>query len=128
MFNTFLSLLLAKYIQNYTAILDPEYIITINNINRYKKRDRRKKLKNKLSHVFITEEEDNIQDAYIQENGMKLIQLANQLNYIRISRQEASILIYRAAAISNIKAIKNVKAILAYQQKNGIIDLNYQIF
>ena len=55
------------------VILDLKYIITINNINRRKERDRYKRLKNKLSNIFVTEEEDNIQDIYIQENRKKLI-------------------------------------------------------
>jgi hypothetical protein len=42
------------------AILDLEYIITISNINRYKERDRYRRLENKLSNIFITKEEDNI--------------------------------------------------------------------
>ena len=42
------------------AILELEYIITTSNINRRKERDRRRRLENKLSEVFITKEEDNI--------------------------------------------------------------------
>ena len=79
-----------------------------------------------LLEVFITKEEDNIQDAYIQENGRKLAWLAKQPSYIGIGRREASILVYRASAISSREAVKNVKAVLAHQQKNGTIDLNCQ--
>ena len=46
------------------------------NINRRKERDRRRRLENKLSDVFVTKEEDNIQDIYIRENGTKLAWLA----------------------------------------------------
>jgi len=42
------------------ATLDLEYIITISNINRRKKRDRRRRLENKLFNIFVTKEEDNI--------------------------------------------------------------------
>ena len=42
------------------AIPDLEYIITASNINRHKERDRRRRLENKLSNIFITKEEDNI--------------------------------------------------------------------
>jgi hypothetical protein len=42
------------------AILELEYIITVSNINRRKERERRRRLENKLSNVFITKEEDNI--------------------------------------------------------------------
>ena len=71
-------------------------------------------MENTLSDVFVTEEEDNMQHAYIWENGMKLAWLAKQPNCIGIGRQEASALVYRASAISSSKAIKNVKAILIY--------------
>ena len=37
-----------------------------------------------------------------------------------------SALVYRASAISSSKAVKNVKAVLAYWRKNGTIDLNQQ--
>ena len=46
--------------RNYIAVPDLEYIITIGNINRRKERERRKRLENILSNVFITKEEDNI--------------------------------------------------------------------
>jgi hypothetical protein len=42
------------------AIPNLEYIITVSNINRRKERDRRRRLENKLSNVFVTKEEDNI--------------------------------------------------------------------
>jgi hypothetical protein len=83
-------------------------------------------LENTLSEVFVTKEEDNMQDAYVRENGTKLAWLAKQPNYIGIGRREASALVYRAAAISSIEAIKNVKAILAHWRKNGTVDLNRQ--
>ena len=51
--------------------LEPEYIITVSNINRCKKRKRRRRLKNRLSEIFITEEEDNMQNAYVRDNGRK---------------------------------------------------------
>ena len=60
MSNTSLSLLPTKRTRNYTAILEPEYIITTSNVNRRKERDRRRRLENKLLEVFITEEKDNI--------------------------------------------------------------------
>ena len=63
--NTSLFLLPTKRTWNYTATLKPKYITTVNNINRRKERKRRRRLENKLSNVFITEEEDNMQDAYI---------------------------------------------------------------
>ena len=47
------------------AILKPKYIITINNINRHKEKNKYKKLKNKFLKIFITEKENNMQDAYI---------------------------------------------------------------
>jgi len=62
----------AKRTWNHTAIPDLEYITTVSNVNRRKERDRRKRLENKLSNVFITKEEDNMQDTYIRENGTKL--------------------------------------------------------
>ena len=58
--NASLSLPPAKRTRNYTAILELGYIITVGNINRRKERDRRRRLENKLSDVFITKEEDNI--------------------------------------------------------------------
>ena len=66
-----------KRTQNhYTATADPEYITTVGNVNRRKERDRRRRFKSKLSEVFVTEEEDNMQDAYVRENGRKLGWLA----------------------------------------------------
>ena len=62
----------------------------------------------------------------MRENGRKLSQLAKQADYIGMGRREASALIYKASAVSSMEAVKNVKAILAYQQKNGTIDLNRQ--
>ena len=96
------------------VILNLKYIITINNINRRKERDRYKRLKNKLSNIFVTKEEDNIQNVYIQENGKKLIQLAKQPNYTGMGRQEASALIYRVSTIGSREAVENVKAMLTY--------------
>ena len=64
--------------------------------------------------MFITKEEDNIQDIYIRENGRKLGWLAKQANYVGIGRWEASALVYRASAISSREAVKNVKAILTH--------------
>src|SRR6266702_2747910 len=46
-----------KRARNHTAAPEPEYIITVGNINRRKERERRKKLENTLSDVFVTEEE-----------------------------------------------------------------------
>jgi len=43
-----------------------------------------------------------------------------------MGRREASALVYRASAIGSNKAVKNVKAVLAYWRKNGTIDLNRQ--
>ena len=116
----------AKRTRNHTAIPDPEYITTVGNVNRRKERDRRKRLENKLSHVFITEEEDDMQDAYVRENGTKLAWLANQPDCMGMGRREASALVYRAAAIGSTEAIENVKAILAHWRKNGTVDLNRQ--
>jgi len=65
MFNASLSPPPAKRTWNYTPILELEYITTVSNINRRKERNRRRRLKNKLKEVFITEEEDNIQNVYI---------------------------------------------------------------
>jgi hypothetical protein len=70
-FNTSLFLLPIKCIWNYTATLELEYIITVSNVNRCKERERHKRLENKLFDIFITEEEDDMQDIYIQENGRK---------------------------------------------------------
>ena len=47
------------------GVLKPEYIIMVSNINRCKERERYKRLKNRLLEVFVTEEEDNMQDIYI---------------------------------------------------------------
>ena len=94
------------------------------NVNRRKERDRRRRLENKLSDVFVTEEEDNIQDVYIRENGTKLAWLAKQPDYIGMGRREASALIYRASAIGSREAVKNVKAVLTHWRKNGTVDLN----
>ena len=58
--NASLSLLPTKRTRNYTAILEPEYIITVSNVNRRKERERYRRLENKLSNIFITKEEDNI--------------------------------------------------------------------
>ena len=79
-----------------------------------------------LSDVFITEEEDNIQDIYIWENGTKLAWLAKQPHYIGMGRREASALVYRAAAIGSGEAVKNIKAILTHWRKNITVDLNRQ--
>ena len=49
-----------------------------------------------------------------KKNGMKLVWLANQPNYIGIGKWEAFVLVYRAVIIGSTKAIKNIKAILAY--------------
>ena len=67
-----------------------------------------------------------MQDVYIQENRTKLAQLAKQPNYIEIGKQEASALVYKVSPISNKEALKNLKAVLAYQRKNHTIDLNRQ--
>jgi hypothetical protein len=45
---------------------------------------------------------------------MKLAWLAKQPNCTEMGRQEASALVYKAAAIANREAVKSVKAILAY--------------
>jgi len=71
-------------------------------------------LENTLSDVFVTEEEDNMQHAYIWENGMKLAWLAKQPNCMGIGRQEASALVYRASAITSGEAIENLNAVLAH--------------
>ena len=47
------------------GVPEPEYIIIVNNVNRYKERERRRRLENRLSEVFVTEEEDDMQNAYI---------------------------------------------------------------
>ena len=71
-------------------------------------------MENRLFKVFITKDENNIQDVYVQENGTKLAWLAKQPNYIEIGRYKASALVYRASAISNREAVKNIKAVLTY--------------
>ena len=43
-----------------------------------------------------------------------------------IGRQEVFTLVYRASAIGSGEAIKNIKAVLIYWQKNGTMDLNCQ--
>ncbi len=116
----------AKRTRNHTATPDPEYITTVGNVNRRKERDRRRRLENKLSNVFVTEEEDNMQDAYIRENGRKLAWLAKQPNCMGIGRREASALVYKASAIGSGEAVENLKAVLAYWRKNGTVDLNRQ--
>jgi hypothetical protein len=83
-------------------------------------------LENKLSDVFVTEEEDDIQDVYVRENGTKLAWLAKQPNCIGMGRREASALVYRVSAISSREALKNLKAVLAYWRKNRTVDLNRQ--
>jgi hypothetical protein len=47
------------------AALELEYIITVSNVNRRKERERRRRLESRLLEVFITKEEDNMQDIYI---------------------------------------------------------------
>ena len=47
------------------AILELKYITTVSNINRRKERKRRRRLENKLSDVFVTKKEDNMQDIYV---------------------------------------------------------------
>ena len=116
----------AKRTRNHTATPEPEYITTTGNVNRRKERDRRRRLENKLSEVFITEEEDDMQDAYVRENGRKLGWLAKQADCVGMGRREASALVYRASAIGSGEAVENVKAILAHWRKNGTIDLNRQ--
>ena len=37
----------------------------VGNINRYKERERCRRLENRLLDIFITEEEDDMQDIYI---------------------------------------------------------------
>jgi hypothetical protein len=71
-------------------------------------------LENKLSDVFVTEEEDDIQDAYVRENGRKLAWLAKQPDCMGMGRREASALIYRASAIGSGEAVENVKAVLTH--------------
>ena len=73
MFNAFLTQLPTKRARDYKAALDLKYIITVSNINWCKERDRHKRLENKFSDFFVTKEEDDIEDAYMRENGMKLI-------------------------------------------------------
>jgi hypothetical protein len=83
-------------------------------------------LENKLSDVFVTEEEDDIQDAYVRENGTKLAWLAKQPDCMGMGRREASALVYRASAIGSREAVENVKAVLTHWRKNGTVDLNRQ--
>ena len=83
-------------------------------------------MENKLLEVFITKEEDNMQDVYVRENGRKLGWLAKQADCVGMGRREASALVYRASAIGSGEAVENVKAILAHWRKNGTIDLNWQ--
>jgi hypothetical protein len=64
----------AKRAWDHTAA--PEYITTVGNVNSRKERERRIRLENTLSEVFVTKEEDNMQDAYVRENGTKLAWLA----------------------------------------------------
>ena len=116
-----------KRTQNhYTATADPEYITTVGNVNRRKERDRRRRFESKLSEVFVTEEEDNMQDAYVRENGRKLDWLAKQAECMGMGRREASALVYRASAIGSVEAVENINAVLAYWRKNGTIDLDGQ--
>jgi hypothetical protein len=116
----------AKRTRDHTATSDPEYVTTVGNVNRRKERDRRRKFESKLSEVFVTEEEDDIQDAYVRENGRKLGWLAKQADCMGMGRREASALVYRASAIGSGEAVENVKAVLAYWRKNGTVDLNRQ--
>jgi hypothetical protein len=103
-----------------------EYITTVGNVNRRKERDRRRRLENKLSDVFVTKEEDDMQDAYVRENGTKLAWLANQPDCMGMGRREASALVFRASAIGSGEALENLKAVLAHWRKNGTVDLNRQ--
>ena len=116
----------AKRARDHISAPEPEYIITVGNVNRRKERERRKRLENTLSDVFVTEEEDDMQHTYVRENGTKLAWLAKQPDCRGIGRQEASALVYRASAIANREAIKNLKAVLAYWRKNHTMDLNRQ--
>ena len=116
----------AKRARDRVATPDPEYIMTVGNVNRRKERDRRKRLENKLSDVFVTEEEDDMQDAYVRENGRKLGWLAKQPDCMGMGRREASALVYRASAIGSGEAVENVKAVLAHWRKNGTVDLNWR--
>ena len=113
-----------KRARDHTAA--PEYITTVGNINSRKERERRIRLENTLSDVFVTKEEDDMQDTYIRENGTKLAWLAKQSDCVGIGRQEASALVYRASAIGSREAVENLKAILAHWRKNGTLDLNRQ--
>jgi hypothetical protein len=105
---------------------EPEYITTVGNVNRRKERERRRRLENRLSEVFVTEEEDDMQDAYVRDNGRKLGWLAKQADCMGMGRREASGLVYRASAIGSGEAIENVRAVLAHWRKNGTVDLNGQ--
>jgi hypothetical protein len=42
-----------------------------------------------------------------------------------MGKQEVFALIYKISTIGNREAVKNIKTVLTYWQKNGIIDLNY---
>jgi hypothetical protein len=114
----------AKRARDHTAAL--EYITTVGNVNRCEERERRIRLENTLSEVFVTKEENDMQDAYVRENGRKLAWLAKQPDCVGMGRQEASALVYRASAIGSGEAVMNVKAILAHWRKNGTVDLNRQ--
>jgi hypothetical protein len=116
----------AKRARGHTAAPEPEYITTVGNVNRRKERERRKRLENILSNVFVTEEEDDMQHAYVRENGTKLAWLAKQPDCRGIGRQEASALVYRASTIASGEAIENLKAVLAHWRKNRTVDLNRQ--
>ena len=96
------------------GIPEPEYITTISNVNRHKERERHKRLENRLLKVFVTKKEDNIQNAYIQDNKRKLSWLTKQADCMGMGRQEASRLVYKASAIGSKKAIENVKTVLAH--------------
>ena len=92
----------AKRARDHTAA--PEYITTVGNIDRRKEMERRTRLENTLSEVFVTKEEDDMQDAYVRENGRKLAWLAKQPDCVGMGRQEASALVYRASAIGSEEA------------------------
>jgi len=49
-----------KRARDHIAAPEPEYVITVGNINRRKERERRRRLENTLSEVFVTKEEDDI--------------------------------------------------------------------
>jgi hypothetical protein len=114
----------AKRARDHAAAPEPEYVTTVGNVNRRKERERRRRLESRLSEVFVTEEEDDMQDAYVRENGRKLGWLAKQADCMGMGRREASALVYRASAIGSGEAVENVKAVLAHWRKNGTVDLN----